>query len=436
MLQAKSFIMFWKFEQMLIIPLLQSKKFAFNLRTMKNLSLVIVFVLFIVAQPIAVFGQAQQPPDYTDVLGQRLNTISTAVPFLMIAPDSRAGAMGDAGVSSSPDANSLHWNAAKFAFIDQQMGLSISYTPWLRALVPDINLSYLSGFRRLDDIQTVAFSLSYFTLGEINFTDEAGTVLFPVRPNEFAISLAYARKLGERFSGAVSIRYIYSNLTQGQFVNGQETWPGMSIAADVSAFYTNEIQLGQTPAILSAGINISNIGNKISYTDGVTANFIPINLRMGPSLTFNIDDYNQLSIMVDLNKLLVPTPPIFLRDENGNPVVGPDGEYEVAAGRNPNRSVASGIFGSFSDAPGGFREELNEVTYSLGAEYWYDQQFAIRAGYFHEHETKGDRKFFTLGLGLRYNVFSLDFSYLVPLAQRSPLENVLRFSLKLNFDAL
>lgn len=423
-------------EQMMIIPLVQSKKFAVNLRTMKNLILAIALVLFIVLQPIIVFSQAQQSPDYTDVLGQRLNTISTAVPFLMIAPDSRAGAMGDAGVSSSPDANSLHWNAAKFAFIDQQMGLSLSYTPWLRALVPDINLSYLSGFRRLDDIQTVAFSLSYFTLGEINFTDEAGTVLFPVRPNEFAVSLAYARKLGEHFSGAVAVRYIYSNLTQGQFVNGQETWPGMSFAADVSAFYTNEIQLGQTPAILSAGINISNIGNKISYTDGVSANFIPINLRMGPSLTFNIDDYNQLSFMVDLNKLLVPTPPIFLRDENGNPVVGPDGEYVVAAGRNPNRSVASGIFGSFSDAPGGFREELNEITYSFGAEYWYDQQFAIRAGYFHEHETKGDRKFFTLGLGLRYNVFSLDFSYLVPLAQRSPLENVLRFSLKLNFDAL
>jgi len=380
-------------------------------------------------------GQAE--PEYSEVLGQRLNTITTAVPFLMIAPDSRAGAMGDAGVSSTPDANSLHWNAAKFAFIDQEMGFSLSYTPWLRALVPDINLSYLSGFRRIDDIQTVAFSLAYFTLGEINFTDEAGQVLFPVRPNEFAVSLAYARKLGEHFSGAVAARFIYSNLTQGQFVGGMETRPGMAVAADVSAFYTREVEFGRMPAIFSAGVNISNIGNKISYSDEINANFIPINLRMGPSLTFEIDDFNQFSVMVDLNKLLVPTPPIFQRDPNtGQLVIGADGEYVIEVGRNPNRTVASGIFGSFSDAPGGFREELNEITYSVGLEYLYDDQFAIRAGYFHEHATKGDRKFFTLGLGLKYNVFGLDFSYVIPLAQRSPLENVLRFSLKLNFDAL
>ncbi|HAJ99724.1 MAG TPA: hypothetical protein DCM62_06845 [Bacteroidales bacterium] len=390
---------------------------------------------FLIFQSTNIKGQAA--PVYGEVLGQRLNTITTAVPFLMIAPDSRAGGMGDAGVSSTPDANSLHWNAAKFAFIDQEMGFSLSYTPWLRALVPDINLSYLSGFRRIDDIQTVAFSLAYFTLGEINFTDEAGQVLFPVRPNEFAVSLAYARKLGEHFSGAVAARFIYSNLTQGQFVGGMETRPGMAVAADVSAFYTREVEFGRMPAIFSAGVNISNIGNKISYSDEINANFIPINLRMGPSLTFEIDDFNQFSVMVDLNKLLVPTPPIFQRDPNtGQLVIGADGEYVIEAGRNPNRTVASGIFGSFSDAPGGFREELNEITYSVGLEYVYDEQFAIRAGYFHEHETKGDRKFFTLGLGLKYNVFGLDFSYVVPLAQRSPLENVLRFSLKLNFDAL
>ncbi|HSV77391.1 MAG TPA: type IX secretion system outer membrane channel protein PorV [Bacteroidales bacterium] len=373
---------------------------------------------------------------YRDVLGQRLNTITTAVPFLMIAPDSRAGAMGDAGVSSTPDANSMHWNPAKFAFIESEMGLSLNYTPWLRALVPDINLSYLSAFRRIDELQTVAFSLTYFTLGEINFTDEAGEFLFPVRPNEFSINVAYARKLGEHFSGAIGVRYIYSNLTQGQFVGGVETRPGTAIAADVSAFYTRELNW-RTPTIFSAGINISNIGNKISYSDEIHANFIPINLRIGPSFTFNLDDYNQLSLMVDFNKLLVPTPPIYLRDETtGNVVIGPDGEYVIAAGRNPHRSVASGILGSFTDAPGGFREELNEITYSFGVEYWYDRQFALRAGYFHEHETKGDRKFFTLGLGLKYHVFGLDFAYLVPLAQRSPLENVLRFSLSFDFDAL
>jgi hypothetical protein len=372
---------------------------------------------------------------YRDVLGQRLNTITTAVPFLMIAPDSRAGAMGDAGVSSTPDANSMHWNPAKFAFIESEMGLSLNYTPWLRALVPDINLSYLSAFRRIDELQTVAFSLSYFTLGEINFTDEAGEFLFPVRPSEFSINVAYARKLGEHFSGAIGVRYIFSNLTQGQFVGGVETRPGTAIAADVSAFYTRELNW-RTPTIFSAGINVSNIGNKISYSDEIHANFIPINLRIGPSFTFNLDDYNQLSLMVDLNKLLVPTPPIYQRDINGQIVIGPDGEYVIAAGRNPHRSVASGILGSISDAPGGFREELNEITYSFGVEYWYDRQFALRAGYFHEHETKGDRKFFTLGLGLKYHVFGLDFAYLVPLAQRSPLENVLRFSLSFDFDAL
>jgi len=383
---------------------------------------------------VLIFSSGLFAQTYTDVLGQRLNTITTAVPFLMIAPDSRAGALGDAGVSSSPDANSMHWNPAKYAFIDKDMGVTMNYTPWLRALVPDINLSYLSAFKRIDDVQALAFSLTYFSLGEINFTDEAGEFLFPVKPNEFALDVAYARKLGENISGAVAVRYIYSNLTQGQFVGSIETKPGMALAADVSAFYTRELNWDKTPAIFSAGINVSNIGNKISYSDEINANFIPINLRLGPSLTFNLDEYNQLSLMLDLNKLLVPTPPVYLR-ENGSLVVV-DGEYVIEAGRDPNRSVVAGMFGSFNDAPGGFREELNEITYSAGVEYWYDQQFAIRGGYFHEHRTKGDRKYVTLGIGLKYNVFGLDFAYLVPLAQRSPLENVLRFTLHFDFDAI
>ena len=209
--------------------------------------------------------QAQGGPGIGDLLGQeRLNTISTAVPFLLIAPDARSGAMGDAGVSSSPDANSMHWNPAKFAFVDQDMGFSLNYTPWLRALVPDINLSYLSGFRRLDDLQTVAFSLVYFSLGEINFTDDVGNFLFPVRPNEFAFSLAYARKLGEHISGAIAARYIYSNLTQGQYAGNIETKPGMALAADVSVYYQRELNWDRTPATFAAGANISNIGNKIS----------------------------------------------------------------------------------------------------------------------------------------------------------------------------
>jgi hypothetical protein len=378
-----------------------------------------------------------QNADYGDLLGQdRLNTISTAVPFLLIAPDARAGALGDAGVASSPDANSMHWNPAKLAFVEQDLGFSMNYTPWLRALVPDINLSYLGGFYKLDDIQTIGFSLVYFSLGEINFTDDQGNFLFPVKPNEFAFDVAYARRLGDHISGAVTARYIYSNLTQGQYAGGIETKPGTSFAADVSAYYERELSWNRTPAVFAAGINISNIGQKISYTEEINADFIPINMRVGPRLTLNLDEFNQVSFMVDFNKLLVPTPPIYKRDENGQVEIDETGNFVIEKGRNPNRSVVGGMFGSFADAPGGFSEELNEITYSAGMEYWYDKQFALRAGYFHEHQSKGNRKYFTLGVGLKYNVFGLDFAYVVPVAQRSPLENVLRFSLHFDFAAL
>lgn len=394
----------------------------------------VLAILFMMAQ--MQHAQAQDT-SIGDLLGQeRLNTISTAVPFLLIAPDARAGAMGDAGVASSPDANSMHWNPAKYAFVDQDLGFSMNYTPWLRALVPDINLSYLGGFYKLDDIQTLGFSLVYFSMGEIFFTDEVGNQLFPVKPNEFAFSGTYARKLGDHISGAVTARYIYSNLTQGQFAGGVETKPGMALAADVSAYYERELEWNRTPATFAAGINISNIGNKISYTEEINADFIPINLRIGPRLTLDLDEFNQFSFMVDLNKLLVPTPPIYLRDSIGRVVIDDSGDFVIDRGRDPNRSVVGGMFGSFTDAPGGLREELNEITYSVGMEYWYDQQFAIRAGYFHEHQTKGNRKYFTLGVGLKYNVFGLDFAYVVPVAQRSPLENVLRFSLHFDFAAL
>jgi hypothetical protein len=402
--------------------------------SMKSIFIRPIMGLVVVMISIALNGQNA---DYGDLLGQeRLNTISTAVPFLLIAPDARSGALGDAGVASSPDANSMHWNPAKYAFVEQQLGFSMNYTPWLRALVPDINLSYLGGFYKLDDIQTIGFSLVYFSLGEINFTDNEGNFLFPVKPNEFAFDVAYARKLGDHISGAVTARYIYSNLTQGQFAGGIETKPGMALAADVSAYYERELSWNRTPTVFAAGFNISNIGNKISYTEEINADFIPINLRIGPRLTLNLDEFNQFSFMVDLNKLLVPTPPIYKRDENGQIEIDETGNYVIERGRDPNRSVVGGMFGSFSDAPGGFREELNEITYSAGMEYWYDQQFALRAGYFHEHQSKGNRKYFTLGVGLKYNVFGLDFAYVVPVAQRSPLENVLRFSLHFDFAAL
>ncbi len=398
------------------------------------LSLTLVFI-FTVLLPVFSAGQTSDV-DYGDVLGQRkVNTITTAVPFLLIAPDARAGALGDAGVASSPDMNSMHWNPAKYAFMEQEMGIALSYTPWLRALVPDINLSYLTGYRKLDELQTIAFSLKYFTLGDVNFTDEVGNYLGTVRPNEFALDVAYARILGDHLSGAIAARFIYSDLTQGQMAGGMETQAGVALAADVAAYYQRELNWN-TPTEFAAGVNISNMGNKISYTDEINADFIPINLRTGTSLTFDLDGFNVISVMVDFNKLLVPTPPIYARDENGQVIIGDDGEFVIESGRDPNRSVVAGMLGSFADAPGGFQEELNEISISVGAEYWYDRQFALRAGYFHEHASKGNRKYFTLGVGLKYNVFGLDFAYLVPVAQRSPLENVLRFSLTFDFDAI
>lgn len=380
---------------------------------------------------------------YTQITNQelandslQLNTITTAVPFLMIAPDSRAGAMGDAGVASSPDASSIHWNPSKLAFIDKEMGFSISYTPWLRDLVPDINLSYVSGYKKIDKDQALAMSLTYFSLGEITFTNQTGQQYAQFRPNEFAVDIAYARKLADNFSGGIALRYIYSNLTGNFNVQGADTRPGRAVAADVSGYYTNDkASVGDKDANWSAGINISNIGSKMSYTRSADKDFIPINLRLGQSLEIDLDDYNSITLHTDFNKLLVPTPPRYKLDSTGQPVLGPGGNYVIQDGRDPNVSVASGMFGSFTDAPGGFREELREVNLSMGFEYWYDRQFAARFGYFYEHPTKGDRQYFTIGAGLRLSVFGIDFSYLVATQPNNPLANTVRFSLTFDFDA-
>lgn len=367
-----------------------------------------------------------------------LNTITTAVPFLMIAPDARAGAMGDVGVATSADANNIHWNPAKLAYVSDDMALSLSYTPWLRALVPDINLAYLSFHKRLDkkEMQTIGASLLYFSLGDITFTDASGNVLRQFRPNEFALDLSYGRKLSNRLSGGMALRFIYSNLTGGIDVQGAPTKAGTSVAGDVSVFYQNDdIRISKKDAEVTWGINISNIGAKIGYTETSEKDFIPINLRLGAGLKMHLDDYNTMALYCDLNKLLVPTPPEYERDSAGNPLYGQNGNLLIKSGRNPDVGVVSGMFGSFSDAPGGFKEEMREFTISTGLEYWYDNQFAVRAGYFHEHATKGNRKFFTLGAGIRYNVFGLDFAYLIPTQQRHPLENTLRFTLTFGFGA-
>ncbi|HLO57952.1 MAG: type IX secretion system outer membrane channel protein PorV [Chloroflexota bacterium] len=374
----------------------------------------------------------------TTFIGQDLNTITTAVPFLQIGPDARSGGMGEAGVSSAPDANSLHWNPAKYSFIDSDMGFSLSYSPWLYKLVKDISLTYASGFKKLNNNSAIAGSLLYFSLGDIVFTNIQGDVVGNYRPSEFAISGAYSRMLTERLSGAVSGRYIHSNLTQGQEVAGTSTKPGNSVAADIAIYSEHPLEFASLQGGMFAwGLNISNIGAKISYSDDNTQrDFIPTNLRIGPSLTLEFDEFNKMTFAVDFNKLLIPTPPIYETDSSGQVIYDDNNNPIIASGMNPNVSVPVGMFHSFYDAPGGFTEELHEISIAGGIEYWYDNVFALRGGYFYEHATKGNRKFFTFGAGLRYNVFGLDISYLVSPDQLNPLDKTLRFSLHFNFDAV
>ena len=379
---------------------------------------------------ITISSFAQNVSGVDEIGRNNLNTITTAVPFLLISPDSRAGGMGDVGVATSPDANSLHWNPAKYSFIDEDMGFAVSYVPWLRELVPDINLSYISGYKKLNKNDVIAMELRYFTLGDITFTDVIGNNLGQYKPNEFAIGSSYSRKLSDQFSLAISGRYIYSNLTGGQSAGGIATNAGQSIAADVAGYYVKDIRIAKKDAELAFGANISNIGNKISYTETSTRDFIPINLRLGAAINTDLDEYNKISFAFDLNKLLVPTPPMY-NDSISD---------QIDLGKDPNVSVVSGIFQSFGDAPGGFNEEIREINFSLGTEYWYNNQFAIRAGYFNEHNTKGGRKFFTFGSGVKYNVFALDFSYLINASRaingNNPLANTMRFTLTFDFGQM
>lgn len=347
------------------------------------------------------------------------NTILTGVPFLTIAPDSRGGAMGDVGAATSPDMNSQFWNPAKYAFIQSEMGVGLSYTPWLRNLVQDINLAYLVGYKRLDDQQTFSAALRYFSLGNIQFMSEFGNPEGQQSPNEFAIDIAYTRLLSEHLSGSVALRYIRSDLAPG--TETQYT-AGTSYAADIAFYYQNEMRVNRKESTFSAGINISNIGTKISYTDGETKDFIPTNLKLGVGYKTEMDRYNTIGFYFDANKLLVPTP-------------SKDSVDIIAGGFSEDKSVIAGIFSSFGDAPGGFKEELQEINFSLGVEYWYNEQFALRAGYFYESPNKGNRKFFTAGAGLKLNVFALDFSYLIPTERNNPLENTLRFSLSFDLES-
>ncbi|MGF1922740.1 MAG: type IX secretion system outer membrane channel protein PorV [Bacteroidia bacterium] len=365
--------------------------------------------------------QAQVVQPGTQTNGSQSNNVLTAVPFLLITPDARGGSMGEAGVAVNPDANSMAINPSKLAFLDRPYGFSASYSPWLKSLVPDINLAYISGFYKLNDVSAIGSSMRYFSLGQIQLTDEGQQDLGIYSPNEFAFDATYSRRFGDEFSLGTTLRFIYSNLTSGQFSAGQQTKPGTGFGVDVSGYYRKPTVMFNKDAIFSMGANLSNIGTKIGYVDGGTKYFLPTNLKVGAASTFIIDDYNQFTFALDFNKLLVPTQPI--RDSNGN----------ITSGKDPDRSVPAGIFGSFSDAPGGFSEELKEVSVAAGMEYWYDQQFALRAGYFYETPEKGDRRYFTLGAGLKYNIFNIDFAYLLANPQKSPLANTLRFSLLFNF---
>ena len=391
----------------------------------------ILLLLFLLIN-FVIHVSAQEDNDYEIVNDQlNLNTITTAVPFLLITPDSRAGAMGDVGVATSPDANAMHWNPAKLSFAEDDIGVAVSYVPWLRALVTDIDLSYIGAYTKINRFDAVGFELRYFSLGNITFTDGTGQTIGTFDPNELALGLAYSRKLSRSLSLAISGRYIYSNLTGGQNVGELATDPGQAIAADLSTFYTQPVYIFSKDSRFSLGLNISNMGNKISYTLTDTRDFIPVNLRLGTDLTTAFDEYNKMSIAIDFNKLLVPTPPYY--DENGN----------ILAGKDPEVAVVSGMFQSFNDAPGVdengnpipngvFKEEMREINVSGGIEYWYANQFAMRAGYFSEANSKGGRHYLTFGAGVQYNVFAMDFSYLVNTSNfggANPLANTMRFTL-------
>lgn len=383
------------------------------------------------------------------IIGQDkyLNTITTAVPFLQIAPDSRAGALADMGAATSVDVNSQAYNPAKYVFSPNIFGISVSYSPWLHNLHLDdgINLAYLSGYYRPTEMDAIGFSLRYFNLGSILFTED-GIVGVDYNPNEFAIDFTYNRKLIDELSIAMTPRFVYSNLTLGQFVDGQETKPGLAGAADISLFYQQDFKArGMENSTLRAGLNIQNLGSKMRYSSGTNRReFLPANLKLGVGYEMDFDGFNKLAITGEMNKLLVPSNPLYAEDSMGRPVYDEYGNRVIAAGRNPDVSVPQGLIQSFYDAPGigygrngnpsVFGEELAEIIWSIGAEYSYRDLFFFRVGYFHENKNKGNRQFLSLGAGIKYNIFNIDVSYLVSTnGMTSPLANTLRFTLSFDF---
>ncbi len=390
------------------------------------------------------FCVSAQDSGATDAAELQLNTITTAVPFVQITPDSRSGAMGDAGTALSPTSSSLFWNTSMLSFSEEKSEISLSYSPWLQNLASDINLSHLAGYMRLNDRNVIGGSLRYFSLGEIVFTDNNGNQTLTHTPTEFEILGGYAYQLNQNFSLGLNGKFIFSNLTAGVNVAGASTKPGLAGAADLSFSYLNDdVRYGGTRGSMAFALTLNNIGNKISYTLENERDFLPTNLKLGSALTFDLDTYNSLTWALDISKLLVPSPPII--NANG----------EVLSGYDPNIGVVPGMLQSFYDAPGAlsrdangdfienpdgsyqvedgtrFKEELSEIMIGTGIEYWYNDIFAARAGYFYENLKKGARQHLTFGIGLKYKLFGIDFSYLTSLRRNNPLQNTIRFTMRL-----
>lgn len=357
------------------------------------------------------------------------NPVNYAVVSQTIAPDAHGGGLGDVGAATDPDVNSQYWNPAKYPFCISRAGVALNFTPWLRSLVNDMNLAYLAGYYRIGDHSAVSSSLRYFNLGKVYTSYEGaesgeGTT---INPYEMSLDVAYSLMLSETFSLSAALRWIYSDM---RFDEREDNSPASAFAADIAAYYQNYINIGQRECQLGIGLNISNIGSKIKFSGKEYSEFLPANLRLGASLMIPIDEYNRLTIAADANKLLVPTVP---KQEEGED----NSEYEDRVHREYNDiSAIRGIFKSFGDAPGGFKEELQEIYYGVGAEYTYNDKFSLRAGYHHEAENKGNRKYFTVGAGFKMSVFQLDAGYVVATAKSNPLDQTLRFSLTFDMDGI
>lgn len=381
---------------------------------MKHLKILTVMVL----AAVSLGANAQEK---TDIFNPERNSVTSQT----IAPDARAAGMGDVGAATDPDVNSQYWNPAKYPFCISRAGVALNYTPWLRQLVNDMDLAYLAGYYRIGDYSAVSASLRYFSLGEVNMSEEVGGMT--ISPYEMSVDVAYSLMLSEKFSIAAAVRWIYSDIT---YDYTDDTTPGSAFGADLALYYQDYIMLGERECQLGLGLNISNIGSKINFGSDENSEFIPTNMRLGASLMVPVDEYNRFTIAADANKVLVPTYPL---QEDGESTE----DYQQRVQKDYyDISSISGIFKSFGDAPGGFKEELHEIRWSVGAEYVYNDKFSLRAGYHHESENKGNRKYFTFGAGFRMSAFSLDCGYVWATAKSNPLDQTLRFTLAFDMDGI